>query len=136
MPPKSTVSDIERYAFVTSQLEYFNEKIIEVFSLYIKLLTAIVGGLIWLQTQPNFETIWARAKSLAVLIVAVIASASIVLILFNVDSWFGFRRAEAKLNRKAPTPRRWLSIRQELAMIAVIALTSLPMAIIMWNLGS
>lgn len=41
------IDDEKRYEFITEQLRYVNEKIIEAFTLFVKLTSAIMAGIVW-----------------------------------------------------------------------------------------
>jgi hypothetical protein len=125
----------ERYRFVTSQLSYFNEKIIEAFNLFIKLLTAIVGGVIWLRLQTDLGTVWIQIRGIVIGLVMLVGLSSILLVIFNLSSWWGFRKAESfLLNGKIPPPVFPKSARQELLMMLVIAVSTIGASILIWNL--
>jgi len=119
------IDTVERYKFVTSQLQYFNDKIIESFKLYIQLVTAISGGYLWLKTQSQTaDTLtWARVAAPALMIF--VGLTIILLIIVNLSSWWGYRKAESNLlGGVVPTPVFPKSARQELVMIVVIITTS------------
>ena len=125
----------ERYRFVTSQLTYFNEKIIEAFNLYIKLITAIAGGLIWLRLQVDWVTVWVQIRGIVVALILLVGFASILLVTFNLTSWWGFRKAESFLLKgKIPSPVFPKSARQELLMMILIAISAIGASILVWNM--
>lgn len=129
------VSLEERYRFVTSQLSYFNEKIIEAFNLFIKLLTAIAGGVIWLRLQTDWGTVWTQIRGIVVALVILVGFSSVLLVIFNLSSWWGFRKAESFLLKgKIPLPVFPKSARQELLMMLVIAVSTIGASILIWNL--
>ena len=115
------IDPIERYKFITSQLQYFNEKIVEAFRLYIQLVTAVMGGYIWLksQTQTVVPSNWVRVVFPALMVF--IGLGSVLLIVVNLSSWWGFRKAESALLKGiVPPPVFPRSARQEIVMIMVI----------------
>ncbi|RJP49180.1 MAG: hypothetical protein C4586_07805 [Anaerolineaceae bacterium] len=125
----------ERYRFVTSQLSYFNEKTIEAFNLYIKLITAIAGGVIWLRLQIDWGTVWIQIRGIVVALILLVGFASILLVIFNLSSWWGFRKAESFLLKgKIPPPVFPKSARQELLIMLVIATSAIGASILVWNL--
>lgn len=125
----------ERYRFVTSQLSYFNEKIIEAFNLYIKLITAIAGGVIWLRLQVDWGAVWIQIRGIVVALTILVGFASVLLVIFNLSSWWGFRKAESLLLKgKIPLPVFPRSARQELLMMLVIATSTIGASILIWNL--
>ena len=130
-----TVTLEERYRFVTSQLSYFNEKIIEAFNLFIKLLTAITGGVIWLRLQTDWGTVWIQIRGIVVALIMLVGFSSILLVIFNLSSWWGFRKAESFLLKgKIPPPVFPKSARQELLMMLVITISAIGASILIWNL--
>ena len=130
-----TITLEERYRFVTSQISYFNEKIIEAFNLYIKLITAIAGGVIWLRLQVDWGTIWIQIRGIVVALIILVGIASILLVIFNLSSWWGFRKAESFLLKgKIPPPMFPKSARQELLLMLVIATSAIGASILVWNL--
>jgi hypothetical protein len=135
MASQPRVADIDRYHFVVSQLQYFNEKIIEVFSLFIKLATAVAGGVIWLRLQPDWPTIWPQVRWLAVSTVVMIAIASILMIGFNLRSWLGFRRTELQLVGQAVPPTTLpRSASQEILMTIVILASASVLVYALFNM--
>lgn len=130
-----TVTLEERYRFVTSQLSYFNEKIIEAFNLFIKLLTAIAGGVIWLRLQTDWGTVWIQIRGIVVALIVLVGLSSVLLIIFNLSSWWGFRKAESFLLKgKIPPPVFPKSARQELLMMLVVTASTIGAGILIWNL--
>ncbi len=139
MATKKTITEAvtleERYRFVTSQLSYFNEKIIEAFNLFIKLLTAIAGGVLWLRLQNDWGTVWIQIRGIVVALIMLVGFSSILLVIFNLSSWWGFRKAESFLLKgKIPPPVFPKSARQELLMMFVIAISTIGASILIWNL--
>ena len=119
------IDDAERYKFVTSQLQYFNDKIIESFKLYIQLVTAVTGGYLWLKTQNQITGALAWARVAAPALMIFIGLAIISLIIVNLSSWWGYRKAESELlGGVVPIPVFPKSARQELIMIGVIVITT------------
>ena len=61
--------------------------------------------------------------------------ASVLLVIFNLSSWWGFRKAESLLLKgKIPLPVFPRSARQELLMMLVIATSTIGASILIWNL--
>jgi hypothetical protein len=119
------VSDDERYKFVTSQLTYHNEKIIEAFNLFIKLTSAVAGGAIWLRVQATGPSLWPTIRPLAVGLLVLFGISAALLVGFNLHTWWGFRKAESRLtNGAVRAPSFPGSCRQELVMVAVIIATT------------
>jgi hypothetical protein len=118
------ISEVERYKFVVSQVEYLNEKIIETFSLYVKLLTGVIGGAVWLRLQRTGDDLWFRSRPLVVVLVVLIDVMASALIIFNLHAWWGFRKAESDLTGgQAVMPRFPRSCRQEISMLLVIVVS-------------
>ena len=119
------VSDEERYKFATSQLTYFNEKIIEAFNLFVKLTSVIAGGALWLRVQATGPSLWPAIRPLAVGLLALCGISTVTLVGFNLHAWWGYRRAESRLTDKAvPPPTFPRSCRQEIVMVAVITVAT------------
>jgi hypothetical protein len=123
--PKAPISAIKRYQFVTQQLRYHNEKIIEAFKLFIKLFSAIVGGAIWLSIQTNELSSYGN---LALALVGVLTLVTVVMVISNLMAWYGFRKAESFLVGKEkvgpPTPIRscWTEYVMIFAMVCALTL--------------
>jgi hypothetical protein len=126
----------KEYEFVSSQVRYHNEKIIEAFNLFIKLFSAIVGGSIWLRLQPGFDAAqalaFARMSSLLVVFLTAIAG---LMVAENLKSWHGYRWAQARLGGvdekghfRIPPPRTFRASVCEGAMM----LTMVAAAILYW----
>src|SRR5262249_9782714 len=97
--PKSAggvVSTEERYKFVTSQCVYCNEKVVQSFSLLLKMVSAFTGGVIWLRLQPNWIDIWPQVKGIAFWTFIFLGVGIELMIFRNVRAWWGFRRAESE----------------------------------------
>lgn len=117
--------EIERYKFVTSQLSYFNDKIIESFKLYIQLISAVTGGYVAVRTQAVATPVARIAQVVIPGLTVFIGLGAVLLILVNLSSWWGFREAESRLLKgDVPPPVFPRSARQELVMIAAIVLAT------------
>ncbi len=119
------VSDLERYKVVTSQLQHLNDKILESFKLYIQLLIAITAGYVWLRTQPNAqEMLWARP--VVPTLTVFVGFTTVLLIVFNLRSWWGYRHAESSLSAGSVGPPTFpRSASQELIFIGVVIVTTI-----------
>src|ERR1051326_3814610 len=114
----------ERYKYVCGQLNYLNDKILESFSQFVTLITAIAGGIVWLRTQKEWIAIWSQTKPLANALIVVVAMQALVRIWLNLWSWWGFRVAESTLTRGGvPSPHFPRSDSQELTLSLVIVIT-------------
>ena len=86
-----------RYQFVTGQIKYHNEKIIESFNLFIRLFTGIVVAAVWLSTQPDPSKRHSLYAFLAFVLVVMLATMTIITVIANVMAWYGYRHAETGL---------------------------------------
>jgi len=126
----------KEYEFVSSQVRYHNEKIIEAFNLFIKLFSAVIGGSIWLRLQPGFDAAqgatYARMSNVLVTFLAAIAC---LMVAENLKSWHGYRWAQARLGGlddkgefRIPPPRTVRASVSEGAMM----LTMVAAALLYW----
>ena len=117
-----TINDQKRYEFITEQLRYVNEKIIEAFTLFVKLTTAIIAGIVWLLTQSLKDETRLLIGSFIPWLFLLLAATSILLIIINLRSWWGYRKAESTLVgvNKVPNPKFPRSCSGEIVMIGVI----------------
>lgn len=116
------ISDEKRYTFITEQLRYHNEKILQAFGLYVKLFSGIIGGLIWLYTQENIdENIKQDLRGIALWLIVLIAVSVGIGITANIRSWWEYRKVESVLvgPQILPGPK-FRSLSSELCMFAVI----------------
>lgn len=114
------ISNERQYEFVTTQIRYHDEKIIESFKLFIQVLSAIVGGSIFLAKEPSLHN--PNYGPLATILVWCLGAMTIITVSVNTMAWFGFRKAEHRLNPKAPQVRHLWSYWNELAMLIVICI--------------
>jgi len=78
--------------YLTEHLQYLNEKIIQFFTLSIKIATAIVGGTFYLHLKLPHEDVKRASISSATDFLFILVSFSmILLILNNLRSWLEFR---------------------------------------------
>jgi hypothetical protein len=87
----------QRYEFITSQIRYHNEKIIETFNRFLQLFAAIVGGSIWLSLQPRPSGAIRDYSVVSDALVIALALISALNIINDLLAWFGFRQAESAL---------------------------------------
>jgi len=114
----------QQYEYLTHHLEYLNEKIIEAFVLFIKLATAIVGGVFFLhwklgETDPK-RTFFVRASDILFLLFGFCMG---LLILNNLRAWRGYRRTLAEQYPGIKPMARVASWLSELLMCLVIVAT-------------
>ena len=121
------ISDEKRYEFITEQLRYVNEKIIEAFQMFVKIMSAIVAGLIILETQDVSAPTRTLVADLLPWLFLLVGLSSLILILVNLRSWWGYRIAESALvgRDKVPPPRFPRSCSGELVMMFVIVAITL-----------
>jgi hypothetical protein len=121
------IDDNRRYEFVTTQIRYHNEKMIEAFNRLIQLFTAIVGGSIWLSLQPRPAGVPLRDYStISDTLVLALAAISALNIINDLLAWFGFRQTESSLvgHNKLPPPHVIRSCWMEyLMLIGMLAAT-------------
>ena len=124
-PETESVSKEERYKFVTSQCVYCNEKIIQSFTLFLKLVSTLAGGVIWLRLQPNWADVWSKVESLAVWLLILLGIGTVLMIYRYVVAWWGFRKAESALTAGAvPEPRFPRSCIVELFLMVIVLVTT------------
>ena len=121
------VSDEKRYEFITEQLRYVNEKIIEAFQTFVRIVSAIVAGLIVLETQNVSAATRSLVAGLLPWLFLLVGLSSLILILVNLRTWWGYRIAESALvgRDRVPPPRFPRSCSGELVMIFVIVVVTL-----------
>jgi hypothetical protein len=110
------ISDEKQYEFVTSQIKLQTERIYDAFKLFVQVFSAIVGGSVWLSMQkpPTTSQNYAfLADSIAILA----AFITVVMILLNVISWFGYRKELTRLAPNVPPPKLFPATVIEAAMI-------------------
>ena len=95
------ISPEKEYEFVSGQVRYHNEKIIESFNLFIKLFSGVVGGSIWLTLQHGMTA--TRAASYARVsdgLACFLALLACLMIAENLRAWHGYRWAQVRLAGK------------------------------------
>jgi hypothetical protein len=122
--PDDSISNLERYKRVCSQIDRFADRATDSFKLFIQLSIATVGGFAWLKTQDHPDNI----KSLLDLARWVIPTLAVITawqLLSDLTSWWGFREKEAELLQD-PTvkPKCLNSGRLEFFRIAVLAVAA------------
>ena len=116
----------ERYKFVTSQCVYCNEKIIQSFTLFLKMVSTFAGGVIWLRLQQNWMDIWPQIGTLAVWLLVLLGLGTMLMIFRNLRAWWGFRKAESELTGGAvPTPTFPRSCLVEIFLMLVVLVTTI-----------
>lgn len=121
----AAISNEERYKFVTSQCVYCNEKLIQSFTLFLKMVSTLAGGVIWLRLQPNWSVIWSKIDSLAVWLLVLLGLGTILMIYRYLAAWWGFRKAESELTGGVVrAPRFPRSCMVEISLIIIVAVTT------------
>src|SRR5436190_873231 len=105
--PTMPVSPDKRYEFVTQQLRYTNDKIIEAFELFLKLTAAVLGAAAWVSTQKLSPEVQGPIGRLVPWLVTGIGASCVALILINLRSWWGYREAESQLVGPAVPPPKF-----------------------------
>jgi hypothetical protein len=104
------VSKDKEFEYVTSQIIRHVERSVDAFKMFAQLISAIVGGSIWLSTQSNVHSesikTYGTLSNILVTLVTVIAS---VMIFEDYRAWWGFRSAQSKLAPHVPRPR-WRAV--------------------------
>jgi len=121
------IGDEKQYEFLTNQLNYHNDKIIEGFNQFIKLISAIIAGSIWIITQQLEQETKLLISKIIPSLILIISVSSIFLILINLRSWWGYRKAISSLigAERVPPPKFPRSCSSELVMILVIIISTL-----------
>lgn len=118
------IPEEKQYEYLTSHLEYLNEKIIQFFTLFVKLATAIVGGIFFIHWKlPSQDAKRASLASAADWLFILVTVSMILLILNNLRSWFAYRKTLSEQYPRIPNEKsimRWLT---EVVMCVVIAIT-------------
>lgn len=113
------IDEEKRYEFITSQIRYHNEKMIEAFNRFIQLFAAITGGSIWVAIQSahftaNGSHYWVLADALVLLLAAI----TCLNIISDLLAWFGYREAESNLvGVKKLKPPHWLQYAMLLGIV-------------------
>ena len=120
------ISDEKQYEFITGQLNYHNDKIIDAFSQFVKLVSAIIAGGVWMITQQLDAGTKTLIGKVAMWLILLVSISSTLLILINLRVWWGYRKTVSKLvgTERAPLPRFPRSSSSELVMILVIIVTT------------
>ncbi len=103
MEPDMAINDEKRYEFITEQIRYVNEKIIEAFTLFVKLTSAIVAGIVWLLIQNLKHETRILIGPVIPWLFLLLGVTCILLIIINLRSWWGYRKAESTLGEQIGT---------------------------------
>ena len=123
IPSNPPIDGVKRYEYVTKMLIHLNDKIIESLNLFLKVYSAIVGGIFWLSIQQNAQEVKKHFLPIMLFLFAVVGLFSIVLVTTNLKSWWGYRKVESQLIG-LPMPKFPASCIGELVMITIIAIVT------------
>jgi hypothetical protein len=114
----------KQYEYLTHHLEYLNEKIIDTFTLFIKLSTAIIGGVFYLRWQLTIDgSIRVHFALISKLLFSVVSLSLILLIFNNRRSWGGYRKRLTGEYPGIPPTSKFLSVASEVVMCSIITVT-------------
>jgi len=121
----TSISDLERYKIVSGRIDLHHQKIVDAFNLYVKLISALAAGIVWLRLSDKWAVVWSDLRRFAIGILLLVALSTASLIFFNLRAWWGYRAAESQLTGgDAPAPQFPRSCTQEIVMFAVIILAT------------
>jgi len=104
------IPEEKQYEYLTSHLEYLNEKILESFALFIKLATAIIGGVFLLHWKLEENKLsGASFVNMSNMLFWVVGISIIFLIFNNLLAWRAYRKtlSEEYPRIKLPNCFRW-----------------------------
>ncbi len=122
-----SVSDERLYEFVTRQLDYRNEKTLQAFGLFVKLIAAMAGAAVWAAAQGLDAVTRSEIGAILLWLPLMAGIHSILTIYVNQRSWWGFRKAEVNLTASASAPApdpTWRAFISEAWMVAFIIIVS------------
>lgn len=118
------IPDEKQYEYLTGHLQYLNEKIIQSFTLFIKLATTTVGGVFFLDWKLVPDDAKRPSVSSAVDLLFILISFSMIfLILDNLRSWLEFRKTLSEQYPDIPIRKSVLHFASEGVMCVVIVIT-------------
>lgn len=114
----------KQYEYLTHHLEYLNEKILGSFSLFIKLATAIIGGIFFLYWRISEKVqYWHKFIVISNILIWLVGISIISLIVVNLLAWKEYRETLSKEYPKIKSTHKlrwWLG---EAVMILLILMT-------------
>jgi len=113
----------KEYEYLTDHLDYLNDKIIDAFKLFIKLATAITGGLFYLSFSDHNNLNKAYLVSMSDGLFLAVSICAIFLIWSNLDCWRKYRVTLYNKYQGIPPIRKDWG-RNETMMILIIILLS------------
>jgi len=121
----------KEYEYVSKQVMEHNTRIMDAFKLYIQVISAIIGGSIYLSLQAHDKAKNEQYATLSDLLVVLATSLAIVMIAENLRGWHGYRKAQSRLGGTdpngrpyIPAPRLFRASVLESALMAGMALTA------------
>ncbi|QQO20104.1 hypothetical protein JJB98_09355 [Bradyrhizobium diazoefficiens] len=120
MPAEMRVTPLEHYKRVCSMLDAFMKRMEDTFRFFVQVSTAVIGGFIWLKMQPDSAKV-AYLLEIARYIIPALGVATIAEMVNCLFRWYGYRKAEHRLNPRAPAPSIWMMGHVELIRILVTA---------------
>ena len=123
------ISPDKQFEFVTTQISAQIDRIYDAFKRFIQLFSAIVAGTVWLATEVKISgATRASYATITDVLVGLVALVTTVLILGNLHSWWGYRRAQMRLTQddinldyRVPPPKLYPSCTVETAMLVCVA---------------
>jgi hypothetical protein len=126
------VSVEKEFDNVAKQLSECNARIMDSFKLYIQVVSAIIGGSIYLSLQQHDKLKNAQYAALSDCLVALVTLVAIVMIYENLREWHGYRKAQSRLSGVddngapyIPGPRGFQASRVESALMLAMVATAL-----------
>jgi hypothetical protein len=122
------VSYDAEYNYVSGQISLKNEKMESHFKFFIKSLSAIIGGSVWLRLQDSYSSLdTSKLVILSDVVVVGLAFFTCVGIAENFRSWFEYRQAQCRIAGadnsgapRIPQPRVFRSAVLETAMALLV----------------
>lgn len=115
---------LERYKLVTERQKYFTDLAKDSFGSYIKVFTCLCAGAITLISaratlQIEIELLLKLINAITIL-VSFLGAVSVGQIIFCLVRWYGFRQAEAEINKECPKAETWAWIFEGLYILAIV----------------
>lgn len=114
----------KQYENITTHLRYLNDKILEAFSQFVTLASAIIGGCLYIHiTLPSEDP---RRQGLATsssALLSIVGIGIIVLIITNLLSWHRYRATLSKVFPEIPLIRKGTGWVSETAMCVLVGAT-------------
>ncbi len=118
------IPEEKQYEYLTHHLEYLNEKIIESFELFIKLTTAIVGGVFFIHWKlASNDPRRGSFVKMSNLLLWLVGSSAILLILDNLRAWRAYRKTLSEQYPDIPSYSPFWWLLSEAIMCFVIVIT-------------